>query len=182
MQLLHCVLASLWTFIAICGTWLKDNKDSISAFYYMLVGPVAVLTVIVTYVTFRANRSEQLFSNAIQTFRKHLELAVQWPELAEPEEYGIVPGHKEYGRYEWFLGVLLRACEELLQQAEILPKKFPRWERTIQQSLRFHSKYFCESDWFNREGADIYSEKLLKYIHEIVRERRARVAQPAESL
>lgn len=163
------------------ATFLRNNKDTLSALYYflglfgLLSLPVAIITAIVGYRAFRSNRTEQLFANAIQTYRRHLELAVQWPNLAEPEENGIVPGHQEYGRYEWYVGVLLRACEELLQHAEIMASKFPQWERTIQHSLAFHSKYFCESEWFVQEAGAIYSERLLGYIASIVADRRRRI-------
>ena len=155
------------------GTWLEQYKDDIAAIYYIFVGVLALSTVSITYFAFYSNRADQRFANAIQTYRKHLELAVQWPELAEPEEYGIGPGHKDYGRYEWYVGILLRACEELLPNDKILKSKFPEWERTVKHSLKFHAKYFCDSEWFRDEGASIYSARLLSYINAVVKERLA---------
>ncbi len=162
--------------MASSGDWLDRNYNLVATAYYLVVAVIALSSVIVAVRSYAHNRREQLFANAIQTYRKHLELAVQYPNLAEPDETKIMPGDSEYSRYEWFVGVLLRACEELLEKPQVLNTKFPQWQETINQSLRYHGRYFSESDWFRQEGRKIYSKNLLKFIDDVVEVYRTQTA------
>jgi hypothetical protein len=101
-------------------------------------------------------------------FRRYLELAVEHPTLAEPDEHPRIIDAKEFGRYEWFVGLLLRACEELLEYRTHLPTgRAAEWYRTVESQLILHRKYFINDAWYNDVGRQIYRRELVALIERV---------------
>jgi hypothetical protein len=130
---------------------------------------VGFFAVLIAYRSYRANRGVQRFENAIHTYRKYLELAVQYPRLAEPDDYDQLKG-EDFGRYEWFVGIVLRACEELVEYITKATRDQPEgarvaeWQYTVVSTLKQHVRYFNESEWFNTDGRKVYSQQLVRLI------------------
>ena len=130
---------------------------------------------IIAFFSYRTNRRNLQFQNATHTYRKYLELAVEWPQLAEPSEHpAMLTAPLELSRYEWFVGILLRACEELLEYIDALAKtdrgRRDEWCRTVKSQLEFHVRYFRENPWFKTEANQVYSNRLLRVVNEVIRE------------
>jgi hypothetical protein len=149
---------------------LQTPRDWLDTF--SKVAPLAAVVAVsigacIAYLNFRSNREAQQFANAVAFYRRYLEIAFGHTEYAEPGPDGInEDAHpEEFREYEWFLGILFRACEELLEHSGNNPEK---WHRTIKAQLAYHKKYLRESDWLNEEGGILsYSRDLQRLIEEV---------------
>jgi len=126
---------------------------------------VAVIGAIIAFNKYRSDRDFQRFTNALHMYRRYLELAFQYPQFAEPPLDRKFEG-AEYSKYEWFVGILLRACEELL---EFLPSDPERWKQLVRSLLKAHAAYFKEDEWFNKEGLQLFSSTLRDLVDEVVK-------------
>jgi hypothetical protein len=127
----------------------------------------ALAAVIIAYKKYRSDRAAQQVTNAVTFYRRYLELAFSHTEYAEPEPVGFdeVTDPKKYKEYEWFLGILFRACEELLEHSGTESRK---WHLTIMAQLRYHKKYLRESSWLNQQGGiKSYSPELQNLIRAV---------------
>ncbi len=132
----------------------------------LIAAITAMVAATIAYLKYRSDRDAQRFSNAVHLYRRYLELAFQHPRLAEPDEYGIDEAKgEEFSQYEWFLGILLRACEELLEQGG---RDKAKWEYTIISQLGFHCRYLDNNKWFKQVGIKNYSEDLQKLMRECI--------------
>jgi hypothetical protein len=131
--------------------------------------PIGTLLVIsagavIAYVKFKSDREAQQFANAVGFYRRYLELALSHTRYAEPDPPGLdeADNPEQYKEYEWFLGILFRACEELLEHSG---SETTKWNITIISQLRYHKKYLRESVWLNQEGGlRSYSLELQELI------------------
>ena len=130
---------------------------------------VAAAALVVALLKYASDRETQLASNAVQLYRRFLELAVQHPELAEPMPGDAVfEDRAVYRRYEWFVGVLLRACEALLEHRK---NRTPKWELAVAMQLRYHARYLREDPWFTGQGGElVYSQHLRRLVRKALEE------------
>jgi hypothetical protein len=150
------------------AAWFCDLQSWIDSGYKVLVPLIAALALIYTARNFSTNRGAQHFANAVQMYRKYLELAVTYPTFAEPDEYPPIVDRVEFGRYEWFLGILIRACEELLEFRRTLDaERRKEWRRTVESLLRNHKTYFNTNEWYNKFGKTIYSREFVEWVERI---------------
>jgi hypothetical protein len=104
---------------------------------------VAILALGAIYwqVQFNFNLSRE--SNAHEIYRAYLQMAVQYPKLAYPENDAAVAAmpREERARYGWFVSYLLYTCEQILGN---FPSD-PEWQRTCEEQIRYHAPYICSS-------------------------------------
>jgi hypothetical protein len=139
--------------------------DTVSKLSPLAIFLAASAAAVIAYLKFKSDREAQRFSNAVSFYRRYLELAFSNTKYAEPDNgFNEITQPEEYKEYEWFVGILFRACEELLEHSEGSADK-QKWDRTIISQLRYHKKYLRESRWLNDGGGILsYSEELQKLI------------------
>ena len=113
-------------------------------------------------------RASNRFANSVGMYRRFLELCVKHPEFAEP--YPIDrwkdSNDEKYRQYQWFVGVLFRACEEVLDHG----KDKRRWSATVMDQLRHHIEFLNQNPWLNGPGIHLYSRSLRKLIARVKEE------------
>jgi hypothetical protein len=82
-------------------------------------------------------------NNAHEIYRAYLQMAVQYPRLAYPENEQAVAAmnRDERARYGWFVSYLLYTCEQILAS-------FPddrEWQRTCEEQIGYHAPYVCST-------------------------------------
>jgi hypothetical protein len=82
-------------------------------------------------------------NNAHEIYRAYLQMAVQYPRLAYPENAQAVAtmNREERARYSWFVSYLLYTCEQILGS-------FPddrEWLRTCEEQIGYHAPYICST-------------------------------------
>jgi hypothetical protein len=135
------------------------------------LGPSVIFLagVIIAYMKFKSDKEAQRFSNAVGFYRRYLELAFRNTKYAEPDNgFDEITQPTEYKEYEWFLGILFRACEELLEHSEGSVDK-QKWHETIVSQLRYHKKYLQESRWLNEDGGLLNYAKELQELIQIAK-------------
>lgn len=80
-------------------------------------------------------------SSAHESYRAYLQMAVQYPRLAYPEDSKAIAAmnRDERARYGWFVSYLLYTCEQILGG-------FPddrEWLRTCEEQIVYHASYLC---------------------------------------
>jgi len=163
--------------------WWVQNSTYTYNFVGVLVFIVGVVGVWYGWKTYRANDTAQkvqnralldqnealLFQNAVQIYRRYIELAVEYPQFAEPNDHPPPTTPIEMGRYEWFVGLLLRACEEILQFVESANEdRQKEWRTIVRTQLEYHGRYFATDEWFRRNAEAIYSPAVMAIIRPIV--------------
>jgi hypothetical protein len=128
----------------------------------ILVFIVGAIGAIIAYSKYRSDRAAQRFTNAVHLYRRYLELAFQHPEFAEPRPSDHFD-EMQYRKYEWFVGILLRACEELLEF-----KTSERWTNLVRSLLKDHLVYLRDDEWFKSQGLDLFSPELVKLVKEVL--------------
>ena len=80
-------------------------------------------------------------NTAHEIYRAYLQMAVQYPRLAYPENDKAVAamGREERARYGWFVSYLLYTCEQILGS---FPGD-PEWQRTCEEQMGYHASYVC---------------------------------------
>jgi hypothetical protein len=104
---------------------------------------VAVLALGAIYWQVQFNFSLSRENNAHEIYRAYLQMAVQYPKLAYPENDKAVATmpREESARYGWFVSYLLYTCEQILDS-------FPNdreWQRTCEAQVGYHAPYICAS-------------------------------------
>ncbi|MBV8824538.1 MAG: hypothetical protein JO220_06110 [Hyphomicrobiales bacterium] len=142
----------------------RDLIDIVSKLTPLAAFVAATAAAVIAYLKFKSDREAQRFANAVTFYRRYLELAFQHVDYAEPDtktpDERTDPKH--FKEYEWFLGILFRACEELLEHSG---GEATKWHRTIMGQLQYHKKYLRESEWLNQRGGILsYSPELQRLI------------------
>jgi hypothetical protein len=100
---------------------------------------VCALAAIYWQVQFNFNLSRE--NNAHEIYRAYLQVAVQYPRLAYPENDKAVATMPREERARWFVSYLLYTCEQILDS-------FPddrEWQRTCEAQVGYHAPYICAS-------------------------------------
>lgn len=144
--------------------------DTIVKFTPLAAFVAASAAAAVAYKKYQSDRAAQQVTNAVTFYRRYLEIALQHTKYAEPESPGFdeeTTPAEEYKEYEWFLGILFRACEELLEHSG---RESPKWHVTIMAQLRYHKKYLRESTWLNQQGGITSYAPQLQSLIRLVQE------------
>lgn len=150
---------------SLAGGPLLDLGERLTPWAAFLAAILAGVAALVSFKNYQFTRKSQRFANAVGLYRRYLELCIEYPDFAEPEpQDNIVPSDNDkYRRYQWFVGVLFRACEEVLEHGDDQVK----WETTVREQLNYHRIFIRDSAWLNQEGLNIYSPQLQRMIKEI---------------
>jgi hypothetical protein len=121
---------------------------------------IALLAAGVALYHIEAGKRSQQETVARPTLATYLQLAIQYPLLAD----GHQPDDKlELARYEWFLAYMLNTCEQILL---FLPKSSD-WIEYIKTGLCYHKSYFAENEWFRKNYKTHYTSKLCSLIDQV---------------
>jgi hypothetical protein len=120
------------------------------------------------YAQYLLGRRFQRRQSAFQIYSRYLDLAFQNPKFAEPDEYGAQTEREKIGQYEWFVSILLTACEEMIEALGTPMDTY--WHDTIVGQLGYHVKYLTTDPWFLNEGRKHYGPELLALVDEAIAE------------
>lgn len=127
---------------------------------------IGVLGVGFAYWQYRAGVQRELQRGATDAWHAHVQLTIQHPQLAHPEEArkALASGGVEGVRYRWFVSSLLFAAERVLEA-------FPddaAWQATVERQLRHHAPFLRAK---RDVGLEPYTPALVALL--------ARIAGPA---
>jgi hypothetical protein len=101
-------------------------------------------------------RNAQREATATQIWRDHMQGAIQNPQLAAPDYCRLKTDAADRTRYEYFVGLMLFAGEEILR----LDAKVADWTDIIGREAAQHARYLCaDLDW-----RDDFSGALLSAV------------------
>lgn len=101
-------------------------------------------------------RNAQREATATQIWRDHLQGAIQNPQLAAPDYCRLKTDAADRTRYEYFVGLMLFAGEEILR----LDAKVADWKDIIGREAAQHARFLCaDQDW-----RDDFSEALASAV------------------
>lgn len=117
---------------------------------------------IVAYLQLRAGLQGQREATALGIWKDYLALALQHPHLAAPQPYltGVGRDSETFARYEWFVSMMLFACEQIVA----LQPRDREWRSTVQDQLRLHREYLRGTEF----SANCYSKQLRALIKMVV--------------
>ncbi|MEA2980591.1 MAG: hypothetical protein QOF09_2414 [Alphaproteobacteria bacterium] len=100
-----------------------------------------------------------------EIYRAYLQMAVQYPRLAYPENAAAVAGmaREERARYSWFVSYLLYTCEQILGS-------FPNdaeWQRTCAEQISYHGPYVCTT--VIKDEIDHYDPPMRALIQQVAK-------------
>jgi hypothetical protein len=106
-------------------------------------------------------------STATNLYNHCLELALQYPKLAEPALSAgfksLVGEPEQAASYAWFVASMLLSCEEILA----VTKNDPQWRASVIATLDGHTDYFRYRNDEHRPLNAYYSAELTSVIDEI---------------
>jgi hypothetical protein len=116
---------------------------------------VAVLALIGAVWQVIVGRKTQREATASALYADYLSKAVEHPKLASACVAVPPEGEwtEEYESYEWFVAVMLQACEQIVD----LTRGDAAWEKTVQAQLEYHRDYLSKC---TTERA-FYSDELV---------------------
>jgi hypothetical protein len=128
------------------------------------VAGVTLLLAIVGYFFASEQLTEVRESTAVRLFGEYLRLAVEHPNLSNPDYTEIKSKGQEttFAAYQAFVSELLYGCEAILAN---FPKD-PGWKSTCAGHLRRHLRYLCELE---ARQLDDYSPEMQSFIRAAVR-------------
>jgi hypothetical protein len=126
---------------------------------------VSLLALGAIYLQVQANFKRERENSAREIYRGYLQMAVQHPQLAYPENAAAIAamGREDKARYGWFVSYLLYTCEQILAT-------FPEdrgWWLTCQEQVAYHAPYICTS--VIKHELDHYDEIMRELIRQVAK-------------
>ena len=119
----------------------------------VITGVVAILAFIGAIWQVFASKRSQREATASELCGSYLELAVEYPLLAKADDSLFKDTNsQEFEQYEWFVSVMLHACERILD----LAPEDEVWRKAIQAQITYHNRYIASS----RFERDFYDPEL----------------------
>ncbi len=103
-----------------------------------------------------------LATQAKEAYASFLALALQHPEMAEPQ-LGALSGPVEMARYRHFVARLIATADHIL-----MLQPTDQWRRTMRRHLSAHASYLASQD-FARDGIDAATEEVRALIEGLAR-------------
>jgi Na+-translocating ferredoxin:NAD+ oxidoreductase RnfD subunit len=130
----------------------------------------------VAYGQWKSGIRGQQEATALGIFKDYLQLALAHPDLASPAPDIHTLGRRsaDFRRYEWFVAVMLFACEQIVA----LQPKDREWRSSVADHLNIHRHYLASSHF----NSDRYSSELRQLISGAVRSIEAPDAIPSGAL
>lgn len=155
--------------------WVWSNIDKLSYVATVITALIAGIALGFTWAQIVGARGDQRRSFAHDLYRDYLSLAFENPKLANPilanfdyEKRTIDGCQKDFERYEWFVSVMLDACQEILASDEKAASRSIgyEWYITIETQLRYHKKYLLLYYLKNRTDPEYLAQysPLLKTV------------------
>jgi len=123
---------------------------------------IGIGALLFAWMQLRLNRANQRETTAKATFREFLKLAVEHPELAEGNYESLISDDERQKKYEWFVGYLLWAAEEILEYAE----NDSTWQFNLKLVAGKHRAYFRTPEFQSELPA--YSSKVRSLVDNII--------------
>src|SRR5215469_6261088 len=119
---------------------------------------IAVGAVLAAFLQVRAARSVQREGVARQAYSGYLKLCFAEPAFASgnwQKSFPAIPENLQFEKYEWFVSVMLNACEAIL--LHVADKD--EWIETIRSQIGYHIEYIRSLN-FQKNYAPHYSPRL----------------------
>jgi hypothetical protein len=113
-----------------------------------------------------SSRKTQREAIALQRYNDYLKLAFQHPQFASGA-LGDKPDDPDFFQYEWFVKLMLNACEGIV----LFVGDDPQWVDSIKAQIRWHAKYCRTNPWFNRTYKLFYIKELCDLVDQVCGER-----------
>jgi hypothetical protein len=158
------VIEALLKLLGIANTTEAANQAQVVSAAIACVGAtIAVAAAALVLLQVRAARSIQREAIARQTYNEYLRLCFAEPAFASGnwDKTNSAGLSKEllFEKYEWFVSVMLNACESILLHVADQDE----WSDAIRSQIGYHSKYI-KSDDFQKNYAAHYSSELRKLL------------------
>jgi hypothetical protein len=149
---------------------LWDNAEKIGNLALVFIALLAVFAFFFARGQISAARRREREATAREIYRRYLELAFAYPELAVPgPEANIAEG-----KYRWFVANLLNSSDEVLESASASV-----WRKVIMAELRYHVKYLQSKEFLEEDrGWNLYSKELRSLAMTVIKEETARSGLP----
>jgi hypothetical protein len=143
-------------------TGAANQAQVVSAAIACFAAFIAVGAVIAAFLQVRAARAVQREALARQAYNDYLKLCFAEPAFASGDwQKGPsgLPPELLFEKYEWFVSVMLGACEAILLHVSDKDE----WRDAIQSQISYHSNYI-RSQQFQKYYASHYSIQLRKLL------------------
>ena len=108
-------------------------------------------------------RRVQRESLALARYNDYLRLAFEHPRFASGEA-GSTENAAEFEKYEWFVSLMLNACEGIL----LYVGHNKEWMNSIKAQIDWHKLYCKTNPWFRKNYKAHYFNELCEIIDEVV--------------
>jgi hypothetical protein len=145
-------------------TEAANQAQVVSAAIACIAAIIAVGAVIAAILQVRAAHAAQRETLARQAYNDYIKLCFNEPAFAcgdWQKSSDKLPQDLLFEKYEWFVSIMLNACEAILLH---VPNK-GEWLETIQAQIGYHSTYI-RSQQFQKNCALHYSIQLRKPLAE----------------
>lgn len=145
-------------------TEAANQAQIVSAAIACVSVTVAVAGAALVLLQVRAARSIQREAIARQTYNEYLKLCFAEPAFASGNwDKATSAGLSQellFEKYEWFVSVMLNACELILLHVA----EKDEWLEAIRSQISYHSNY-CKSNDFRKNYASHYSAELRQLLN-----------------
>lgn len=121
-----------------------------------LAAVLGLVGIAMIYVQIRGQRAIQREATAMSLFRDYLQLALQRPELVNPDH--ARPGHAEWSiQYELFVANMLYSFDEVLQNT-----RSHDWREVVRGEVARHTDYLRSAEF--RSKRRYYAPEIIALI------------------
>ena len=131
--------------------------DTITAISTAATALVAIVALIIAKQQLDSGRKISDESDAQESFREYLRVAIKYPDLAAGR-----PQAQEESRYRWFITYMLAALEKIQFSME----EDPEWQKTILETLSYHREYFRDPVRFTKLEFETYDKRMQALLKE----------------
>lgn len=125
---------------------------------------VAAGTFLVSLIKNRGDRRQQQSFKAREIWAEYMKLAFDHPQFSGGFDYDESEDSTQKEKYEWFVSLMLYACEEVMSYSG----GDPRWNSTFLLQFSYHKRYFCAGHFdeaitgYSKALFDLFSEWRAK--------------------
>jgi hypothetical protein len=103
----------------------------------------------------KKSNTNEAYAEAESLYNEYLQLCVEHPLSASPNQNNVVYTPEMIARHTWFVSIMLSACDKILTTSDD-----PVWIEVVSAQLQQHKKYLTSVKFIKSEEITWYGKKL----------------------
>jgi hypothetical protein len=103
----------------------------------------------------KKNKRELAYAESESFYNDYLQLCVEHPLSASPDQSGVEYTSEMIARHAWFVSIMLSACDKILSTSDD-----PVWVEVVSAQLKQHKTYLSSKEFIDSEEITWYGKEL----------------------